>query len=197
MARREPATWRALMSRLATLVGDYALAQIAAGVDAVQLFDSWAGALSPADYAEYVLPYVQQVVAGVRGRGLGVGDRVAAKINDSPAPGPQPLTPVIYFATGTSGMLALLRQTGADVIGVDWRTPLDVASSRVGPDYAVQGNLDPTVLLAPWPVIETEVRRVLAEGARTPGHIFNLGHGVLPETDPEVLTRVVALVHSA
>ncbi len=103
--------------------------------------------------------------------------------------------PRIHFGVGTAELLGAMGEAGADVVGVDWRTPLDVATKRIGPERAVQGNLDPAVLFAPWPVIETEVRRVLAEGRAAPGHVFNLGHGVPPETDPEVLTRVVALVH--
>ena len=103
--------------------------------------------------------------------------------------------PRIHFGVGTAELLGAMGEAGADVVGVDWRTPLDVATARIGPDRAVQGNLDPAVLFAPWEVVEREVRRVLAEGRAAPGHVFNLGHGVLPETDPEVLTRVVALVH--
>ena len=104
--------------------------------------------------------------------------------------------PKVHFGVGTGELLGLMGEAGADVVGVDWRVPLDEASRRVGPDRAVQGNLDPALLLADWPVVEAEVRRVLAEGRAAPGHVFNLGHGVLPETDPTVLTRVVELVHS-
>jgi uroporphyrinogen decarboxylase len=103
--------------------------------------------------------------------------------------------PRIHFGVGTALLLGAMGEAGADVVGVDWRTPLDVATRAIGPDRSVQGNLDPALLFAPWPVIETEVRRILAEGEATPGHVFNLGHGVLPETDPTVLTRVVELVH--
>jgi uroporphyrinogen decarboxylase len=105
--------------------------------------------------------------------------------------------PRIHFGVGTGELLSAMAEAGATVMGVDWRTPLDVASTRIGPTYAVQGNLDPATLLAPWPVVEAEVRRVVREGSAAPGHVFNLGHGVLPQTDPDVLTRVVALVHDA
>ncbi|MGK5739124.1 uroporphyrinogen decarboxylase [Micromonospora sp. URMC 103] len=169
----DPDLWHALCSRLAEVTLAFLRVQVAAGVSAVQLFDSWAGALSEADYRRYVLPHSTSVLAGLTDAGV----------------------PRIHFGVGTGELLAVMGEAGADVVGVDWRTPLDVATRRIGPDRAVQGNLDPAVLLAPWPVVEAEVRRVLEEGRAAPGHVFNLGHGVLPETDPEVLTRVVALVH--
>jgi uroporphyrinogen decarboxylase len=146
---------------------------VAAGVSAVQLFDSWAGALSERDYRRYVLPHSAYVLGGLADAGV----------------------PRIHFGVGTAELLAAMGEAGADVVGVDWRTPLDRAAERIGPDRAVQGNLDPCALFAPWPVVEAEVRRVLAEARGIPGHVFNLGHGVLPETDPDVLTRVVELVH--
>lgn len=170
-----PEVWHALCARLAEITGQFLRVQVEAGASAVQLFDSWAGALSEADYRRYVLPHSATVLAGLADAGV----------------------PRIHFGVGTAELLGAMGEAGADVVGVDWRTPLDAATVRIGPDKAVQGNLDPCVLFAPWPVIETEVRRILAEGAATPGHVFNLGHGVLPETDPEVLTRVVALVHEA
>ncbi len=170
-----PELWHALLDRLGDIAATFLRVQIEAGAQAVQLFDSWAGALSAADYATYVRPHSQKVLAAVADTGV----------------------PRFHFGVGTGELLPLMASAGADVIGVDWRVPLDEASRRVGPSYAVQGTLDPALLLADWPVVEREVRRVLAEGAKTPGHIFNLGHGVLPETDPDVLTRVVALVHSA
>jgi uroporphyrinogen decarboxylase len=139
----------------------------------VQLFDSWAGALSEADYRRYVMPHSSAVLSGLAATGV----------------------PRIHFGVGTSHLLPAMAQAGADVVGVDWRTPLDTAAKLLGPDVAVQGNLDPAVLFAPWPVIEAEVRRIVAEGRAAHGHVFNLGHGVLPNTDPEVLRRVVALVH--
>jgi uroporphyrinogen decarboxylase len=169
-----PELWSALLGRLAVITLAFLRVQIEAGVAAVQLFDSWAGALSAADYRRYVLPHSTAVLAGLADLGV----------------------PRIHFGVGTGELLALMGGAGAEVVGVDWRVPLDEATRRIGPDHAVQGNLDPALLLADWPVVEREVRRVLAEGRSAPGHIFNLGHGVLPETDPGVLTRVVDLVHS-
>jgi uroporphyrinogen decarboxylase len=170
----EPATWHALLSSLAQISATFLQVQIDAGASVIQLFDSWAGGLSAADYAEFVLPHSRQVFAALS----------------------QADVPKIHFGVGTAELLDLMRQAGASVIGVDWRTPLDVAARRIGGSTPVQGNLDPALLLASWPVVESEVRRVVAEGRRAPGHIFNLGHGVLPDTDPEVLTRVVELVHA-
>jgi uroporphyrinogen decarboxylase len=170
-----PAVWHALCSRLAEITGAFLLAQAAAGVGAVQLFDSWVGTLSEADYRRYVLPHSAAV--------LGV---LASRF---------PALPRIHFGVGTGVLLGAMAEAGADVVGVDWRIPLGVASTMLGTGLAVQGNLDPCILLAPWPVVETEVRRVLREGAAAPGHVFNLGHGVLPQTVPDVLTRVVDLVH--
>jgi uroporphyrinogen decarboxylase len=154
-------------------------AQVAAGVDAVQLFDSWAGALSERDYREFVLPHSAAVLGGLADAGV----------------------PRIHFGVGTGELLGAMREAGADVVGVDWRVPLDVAVDRLaaavpdGPAPVVQGNLDPALLLADWSVIEAEVRRVMAEGTAAGAHVFNLGHGVLPQTDPTVLTRVAELVH--
>ncbi|RKR90968.1 uroporphyrinogen decarboxylase [Micromonospora pisi] len=170
-----PEVWHALCGRLAEITGEFLRVQVDAGASAVQLFDSWAGALSEADYRRFVLPHSAKVLAGLADTDI----------------------PRIHFGVGTAELLGAMGEAGADVVGVDWRTPLDAATVRIGPDKAIQGNLDPCVLFAPWPVIEAEVRRILAEGASAPGHVFNLGHGVLPETDPEVLTRVVALVHEA
>jgi uroporphyrinogen decarboxylase len=186
----DPQAWRMLMAKLAALVTDFALAQIAAGADAVQLFDSWAGALAPGDYAEYVLPYVQQVIMGLRSRELEVGDRCASQL---PTPNPQP--PIIYFGTDMSGMLALLRQTGADVIGLDWRVQLDDAWAQIGPGAAIQGNLDPMALFAPWPEIERRAADILDRAASRAGHIFNLGHGILTETPVEHVARLAEFVH--
>ena len=168
----QPDAWNDLLHRLANISSTFLRVQIDAGVSAVQLFDSWAGALSVADYERHVRPHSAAIFGAI-------GDRV----------------PKIHFGLGTALLLSSMAGAGADVIGVDWRSPLDEDSAQVGPAYAVQGNLDPALLFADWDVIETEVRRILAEGERTPGHIFNLGHGVLPNTDPDVLTRVVALVH--
>ncbi|MEU2701819.1 uroporphyrinogen decarboxylase [Micromonospora aurantiaca (nom. illeg.)] len=169
----DPELWHALCARLAEVTLAFLQVQIDAGVSAVQLFDSWAGALSEADYRRFVLPHSTYVLGGLADAGV----------------------PRIHFGVGTGELLGAMGEAGADVVGVDWRTPLDVATGRIGPDKAVQGNLDPTVLLAGWPVVEAEVRRIVEQGRAAPGHVFNLGHGVLPETDPEVLTRVVALVH--
>lgn len=177
---REPAAWHALMTKLARLVSDYALAQLAAGADAIQLFDSWVGALSPADYVEFVLPYVQQVITAIH----------AATVDGAPG------TPIIYFGTGLSGMYGLLRQSGAEVIGVDWRSTLDDAWAQLGPGVAVQGNLDPHTLFAPWELIERRATDVLDRTAGRPGHIFNLGHGILTETPVENVARLAEFVHA-
>jgi uroporphyrinogen decarboxylase len=175
----DPDTWHALLDRLAELTLAFLRVQVAAGVDAVQLFDSWAGALSERDYREFVLPHSAKVLGGLADAGV----------------------PRIHFGVGTGELLAAMREAGADVVGVDWRVPLEEAARRLraadpdGPAPVVQGNLDPALLLADWPVVEREVRRIVAEGRAAGGHVFNLGHGVLPQTDPEVLTRVTALVH--
>jgi uroporphyrinogen decarboxylase len=173
----DPELWHALLDRLAEITLVFLRVQVTAGVSAVQLFDSWAGALSEADYRAYVAPHSARIMKSL-----------AAEFPDVPR---------IHFGVGTSELLPAMAKTGATVVGVDWRTPLQVATRRLGKAYAVQGNLDPATLFAPWPVVEAQVRRILREGSAAPGHIFNLGHGVLPETDPEVLTRVVALVHEA
>jgi uroporphyrinogen decarboxylase len=168
-----PDVWHALCARLAEITLTFLRVQVSAGVSAVQLFDSWAGALSEADYRRYVMPHSTAVLSGLADAGV----------------------PRIHFGVGTQHLLPAMAQAGADVMGVDWRTPLDTAARLLGPDVAVQGNLDPALLFAPWPVIEAEVRRIVAEGRAAHGHVFNLGHGVPPDTDPQVLTRVVALVH--
>ncbi|WP_051580293.1 uroporphyrinogen decarboxylase [Pseudonocardia acaciae] len=170
----DPDTWHALAGRLAGITLTFLRAQVAAGVDAVQLFDSWSGALSERDYRRFVLPHSAAVLGGLAGAGV----------------------PRIHFGVGTGELLGAMAEAGADVVGVDWRVPLDEAARRIGPGRAVQGNLDPAVLFAGWDVVEAEVRRIVAEGRDTHGHVFNLGHGVLPDTDPDVLTRVVELVHS-
>ena len=170
----DPETWHTLLGGLAETTLTFLRAQIAAGVDAVQLFDSWSGALSERDYRRFVLPHSTAVLGGLAGGGV----------------------PRIHFGVGTGELLGAMAEAGADVVGVDWRLPLDEAARRIGPRRAVQGNLDPAVLFADWDVVEAEVRRIVAEGRRVYGHVFNLGHGVLPGTDPDVLTRVVELVHS-
>jgi uroporphyrinogen decarboxylase len=169
----DPALWHDLLGRLADITGEFLRVQIEAGASAVQLFDSWVGTLSAADYAEFVQPHSAAVLASVADLGV----------------------PRIHFGVGTGELLALMGEAGADVVGVDWRVPLSEATRRVGPTRALQGNLDPALLQARWPVVEAAVRRVLREGAAAPGHVFNLGHGVPPDTDPEVLTRIVELVH--
>jgi uroporphyrinogen decarboxylase len=197
----QPDAWHMLMSKLSAMVSDYALAQIAAGADAVQIFDSWAGALAPDDYAEYVLPYVQRVVAQIKSN-LSEDERRKTKDESSPDPSSFVLRPssagtppVIYFGTDMSGMLPLLRQTGADVIGVDWRIQLDDAWAQLGPGVGVQGNLDPMTLFAPWPRIEQRAAAILDRAAGRPGHIFNLGHGILTETPVEHVARLAEFVH--
>jgi uroporphyrinogen decarboxylase len=168
----EPRLWEALVGRLATIALASLRDQVSAGAAAVQIFESWGGALSPADYRRFVMPAVQVILDGLEALGV----------------------PRIVFGVGTGELLALFAEAGADVVGVDWRVPLDVARSRVGPGAALQGNLDPTACLAPWPVLADEARAVLAlAGDR--GHVFNLGHGVLPATDPDQLARLVDLVH--
>jgi uroporphyrinogen decarboxylase len=180
----DPRTWHTLLDALADTTLTFLQVQVDAGVDAVQLFDSWAGALSLRDYRQFVLPHTRRVLEGLSaGAGAGVAK--------------------IHFGVGGGELLGAMRSAGADVVGVDWRVPLDSAARRLSeaePDWAppiIQGNLDPAALFADWDVIEGEVRRILTEGSAAGGHIFNLGHGVLPDTDPDVLTRVVELVHSA
>jgi uroporphyrinogen decarboxylase len=170
----DPELWCALADRLADLAIASLRSQVEAGARAIQLFDSWAGALSPAQYERFVLPASRKVFDGVADLGV----------------------PRIHFGVNTGELLVLMRDAGADVVGVDWRTPLATARRRVGDDVALQGNLDPAVLFAPWPVVAEEVRAVLADSGGHRGYVFNLGHGVLPETDPEVLERVVELVHA-
>ncbi|MBW0114905.1 uroporphyrinogen decarboxylase [Pseudonocardia abyssalis] len=173
MMRSAPDVWHALLGRLADMTSSFLRAQIAAGVDAVQLFDSWAGALSERDYREYVLPHSARVLGGLVDAGV----------------------PRIHFGVGTGEILGAMAEAGADVVGVDWRIPLDDAARRAGGTHPVQGNLDPAVLFADRASVASEVTRIAAEGRRAPGHVFNLGHGVLPDTDPDVITRVVDLVH--
>jgi uroporphyrinogen decarboxylase len=169
----EPASWLRLMDVLGTSMLAYLGAQVDAGAQAVQVFDSWAGVLSPDDYAAHVLPTMRDLFAGLGGLGV----------------------PRIHFGVGTGELLPLMREAGADVVGVDWRVPLDTAWERVGFGAAVQGNLDPAACLAPWEVVETKALDVLRRAGGRPGHVFNLGHGVLPATPPETLGRLVDLVH--
>jgi uroporphyrinogen decarboxylase len=172
----EPELWHGLLDRLADIAIGFLAAQIAAGASAIQLFDSWVGAVGPEDYQELILPHTSKIFAALAGTGV----------------------PKIHFGVGTGELLGLLGEAGADVVGVDWRVPLDEASRRVGPGKAVQGNLDPAILMAPWDVVESRAREVLRCGAAASGgHVFNLGHGVPPGTDPDVLARLTDLVHSA
>jgi uroporphyrinogen decarboxylase len=173
LMRGEPATWQALMERLVDMDIAYVRAQVAAGASALQLFDSWVGALSPHDYRAHVLPHVRRLFGALADFDV----------------------PTIHFGTGTSGLLEVMAEAGGDVIGLDWRVDLAAAWTRL-PGRAVQGNLDPDVLLGPWDDVAAQVRRILAEAGGRPGHVFNLGHGVLPATDPDVLRRVVELVHA-
>ncbi|GAA1911315.1 uroporphyrinogen decarboxylase [Streptomyces sodiiphilus] len=169
----EPKLWAALLDRLADITSAFLRVQIEAGASAVQLFDSWAGALAPADYRRSVLPASVKVFDAVASYGV----------------------PRIHFGVGTGELLGLMAEAGADVVGADWRVPLDEAARRIGPDKAVQGNLDPAVLFAPRDAVREQARKVLDAAEGLPGHIFNLGHGVLPDTDPDALTRLVEYVH--
>jgi uroporphyrinogen decarboxylase len=166
--------WHQLMDRLADLALASLRSQVECGAAAVQLFDSWAGALSPADYERYVLPHSSKVLDGVSDLGV----------------------PRIHFGVHTGELLGLLASAGADVVGVDWRTGLDQARTRVPAGIALQGNLDPARCIAGWAATESGARDVLASNGGHPGHIFNLGHGVLPDTDPAILERLVAFVHA-
>ncbi|HEX2734436.1 MAG TPA: uroporphyrinogen decarboxylase [Polyangiaceae bacterium] len=170
---REPELWGLLMQKLAQVVGRYLRAQVRAGAQALQVFDSWVGDLSPTDYVEFIQPYYRPLFAELATLGV----------------------PVIHFGTGTGNLLELQRDTGGSVIGVDFRTPLDVARKRLGNGVAIQGNLDPLVLNAPRDFIKRRVRDVLDRAGDQPGHIFNLGHGVLPHIPPENVTYVRELVH--
>jgi uroporphyrinogen decarboxylase len=170
-----PADFRALMEKLAEVVRRYLRAQIAAGAQAVQLFDSWVGDLAPADYVEHVQPHVRHILADVATAGV----------------------PVIHFGVGTATLLEAMRDAGGTVIGVDWCTPLDQAWARVGHDRAVQGNMDPCALLATREVAVKHAQRVLDAAGGRPGHVFNLGHGILPETPVDNVKAVVEHVHAA
>jgi uroporphyrinogen decarboxylase len=169
----EPEAWHLLMGKLAEVVRLYLLAQIEAGADCVQLFDSWVGQLSREDYSAYVFPHVKHILDGVSGK-----------------------VPVIHFGTGTHHLLDLQARAGGDVLGLDWRTPLSEGWDKVGRDRAVQGNLDPTVLFGPRDVVYTHAARVLGATGGNPGHIFNLGHGILPETPVENVEALIEFVHA-
>jgi uroporphyrinogen decarboxylase len=169
---REPHVWHALADRLADGFSTYVAAQAAAGADVIQLFDSWVGALSPQDYEEFVAPYSARILSALD-------------------------VPTIHFGTGTATLLGAMGDAGGDVIGLDWRIPLDRGWDEVGDGHGVQGNLDPAVLLGPWERVQRAAQDVLDRAGNRPGHIFNLGHGVLPQTDPSMLGRLVELVREA
>jgi uroporphyrinogen decarboxylase len=171
----QPEIWHALMNKLTEVVSRYVLAQISAGVDVIQLFDSWVGSLGPSVYKQYVQPYSRRIFEAIK----------------------QTSTPSIHFGTGTAGLLELMTEAGGDIISIDWRMDLDTAWARVGYDRGIQGNLDPTLLLTPWNVIEKGMQDVLQRAANRPGHIFNLGHGVLAATPPDMLRRLVDAVHES
>ncbi|MBL8127845.1 MAG: uroporphyrinogen decarboxylase [Chloroflexia bacterium] len=168
----QPDLWHALMERLTAVTTDYLLAQARAGADAVQLFDSWLGLLDQETFRHAVLPYTEQIFSAV-----------------------SPQLPAIHFSTGTDTLLHDIGRSGCQAVSIDWRTSLSSARTRLPERVAIQGNLDPALMLAPWPVIERAVNAILRQAADRPGHIFNLGHGILPETDPSLLARVVKLVH--
>jgi len=171
----QPELWADLMRRLADITIGFLHVQVAAGAHAVQLFDSWAGSLSADDYRSCVLPHSQRIFEALEASGV----------------------PRIHFGVNTGELLGPMGEAGADVVGVDWRVPLDEAVSRVEPGKALQGNLDPAILMAPWEVVEQRALQVLDRGRTAEGHVFNLGHGVLPQTDPDVLARLTELVHTA
>ncbi len=171
---RDEATWGRLMEFLSQVVLATLRGQVEAGASAVQLFDSWAGALSPADYERYVLPHSRRILTGLADLGV----------------------PRIHFGVGTGELLGLMAEAGADVVGVDWRVPRDVARRRVPAGTATQGNLDPTACLGPWPAVQERARDVIRRSAGRLDHVFNLGHGVLRDTDPGILRQLVDLVHA-
>jgi uroporphyrinogen decarboxylase len=169
---REPEVWHALMDKLADQFARYVAGKVRAGADVIQVFDSWVGALSVDDYEEFVAPYSARILAAVD-------------------------VPTIHFGTGTTHLLPSMTEAGGDVIGLDWRIPLDRGWELVGDDRGVQGNLDPAALLGPWDRIEETTRAILARAGGRPGHVFNLGHGVPPDTDPAVLRRLTEFVQDA
>jgi uroporphyrinogen decarboxylase len=170
-----PAAWHRLCARFAEMAGEYLVAQVEAGADAVQVFDSWVGALGPADYREFVLPHSRRIFDIVRSTGV----------------------PAIHFGTGTATLLDAMAEAGSDVVGADWRIPLDAAWERIGARHAIQGNLDPTLLLAPRDRLLAAAADVVKRAAGRPGHIFNLGHGILPATPVENVEALVEYVHAA
>ena len=183
----EPEAWARLMAWTADVTGRFLRAQVLAGASAAQLFDSWAGALSLADYAASVAPASAAAIAHVRGLTYSARIDGTSDVDRN--------VPIVHFGVGTGELLKEMHNIGADVVGVDYRVPLDEANRRLGGAVPVQGNVDPALLAAPWPVLEAHVRDVLERGRSAPSHVLNLGHGVPPDTDPDVLTRLVSLVH--
>ncbi len=169
----DPQTWHVLMEKLSEVVGSYLLAQAKAGAQILQVFDSWVGQLAPEDYRQFVMPYTQRAIAIAREAGV----------------------PIIHFGTETNGMLELMREAGGDVVGVDWRINLDAAWKLLGENVAVQGNLDPAALFAPWDALQPRIQSVLDQAGGRAGHIFNVGHGILPETPLDNVKRLVEFVH--
>lgn len=173
MMYSDPQTWHALMEKLSSVLSEYLLAQIHAGAQAVQVFDSWVGALNEADYIEFVQPYSARILQAAQAQGV----------------------PVIHFGTGATTLLPAMKAAGGTVLGLDWRIPLNEGWDRVGHDVAIQGNLDPTVLFAPLPEVRKRVHDILRRAEGRPGHIFNLGHGILQQTPVDTVRAVVEMVH--
>jgi uroporphyrinogen decarboxylase len=169
-----PELWNDLMGRLARIIVSYGELQACAGVHALQVFDSWAGALSFDDYVRYVQPYSRSVLEGLASTGV----------------------PIIHFGTAAGALLEAMRDAGGGTIGVDWRVPIDVAWKRIGHDRGIQGNLDPAVLLGPWDVVRREASAILERTEGRPGHVFNTGHGLHPMTEPDIVTRLVEYIHN-
>jgi uroporphyrinogen decarboxylase len=192
----DPEAWARLMAWTADISGAFLRAQVLAGASAAQLFDSWAGSLSLHDYTEHVAPASARALSHVRDLAYALPQPAASAEGVEP-----PIdelvrnVPLVHFGVGTGELLKAMHEVGADTVGVDYRIPLDEASRRLGHVVPVQGNVDPAMLDAPWEVLEAHVRDVLDRGREAPAHVLNLGHGVPPETDPTVLTRVVELVH--
>jgi uroporphyrinogen decarboxylase len=169
----QPELWHALMEKLSTVIARYLVAQVRAGADVVQLFDSWVGALSPSIYRQFVQPYTKRIFDAVKQTGA----------------------PAIHFGTGTGALLPVMAEAGGDVMSVDWRVDLDSAWAQIGFERGIQGNLDPTLMLTPWPVIEEATRDVLDRAANRAGHIFNFGHAIVKDADEDTLKRLVDFVH--
>ncbi|HEX2916773.1 MAG TPA: uroporphyrinogen decarboxylase [Chloroflexia bacterium] len=174
MMYSEPAAWKRLMTKLLTVLSDFMAQQVKAGASALQIFDSWVGALSPRDYARYAAPYTHQLIENAKKTGV----------------------PVIYFSTGTGGVLDQIASYDCDVVSVDWRVRLDTAWQTIGYDKAIQGNLDPVLLFAPWREVQANTDEILTQAAGRPGHIFNLGHGILPGTPVDTVRRLAEYIHT-